>query len=290
MLPAAFRALRPHQWVKNAFVGVPFVFGDRLHSLRDLRSLVLSVCSFCAVASCIYLINDIRDRDADRIHPHKRHRPIASGALSVASAKRLILLLACVGLTLAYFLPKLFVAALACYFILNLAYTLKLKQLAYVDVLCIALGFEIRVLAGAAAAVVMPSLYLLGVTFSLASFLGFGKRYHELSKGVHAPRARSALRTYSISNLVGLLYLSAVVTLALYLLYTLDPETRQHFGTRRLYLTFPFAAYGMYRFVRLATADNIASPTDSMLRDKMFMLNLAAWLLCCGYLLLPAFA
>ncbi len=272
------RTMRPRQWVKNLFVLTPLVFAKELFSpmvaLRALGGFV----TFCLLASAVYFVNDLVDVLADRAHPVKQNRPIASGVLPTGAAKRIAVVLVVVALGGSVTLGWAFAACALTYLALNLAYSLKLKRIAYLDVLCIALGFELRVVSGSYAAQVPPSVYLLVVTFLLASFLGLGKRMHELNQGAGAEKQRAALKAYHPRALSVLLYVTAAATLATYVLYTLDPGTRSMFGTDYLIATAAFSVFGVLRFVQLVGRSVTSeSPTEEMLRDKPFLVNLALW-------------
>lgn len=270
--------MRPHQWVKNLFVLLPVVFAKGLLDLPRLGPSLGAFGAFCLASSAVYVLNDLRDVEADRAHPKKRSRPIASGEVSETSARKLIWVLAASALALASVArPEVSLVVLG-YLLLNVAYTLWLKRIAYVDVLCIAAGFELRVLAGTVAAAVPASHYLLLETFALASFLGFGKRMHELIVSEQAVKQRAALEGYGKRLLTGLLVVNAIVAGVVYVAYTLDPSTRANFGTDHLVYTSVFTLFGITRFVRLVTGRPEAeSPTDEMLRDRWFLANLVAW-------------
>lgn len=262
---------------------------------------VLSVFfGFCFASSTIYLMNDIRDVDEDRQHPIKRRRPIASGALSVRSAKvaagvlvSLIPLCVLVWYLLSAWgqrnagptavgsflvLPLLIVGCMAAYLVLNVAYTFVLKRWPYVDVISIATGFVLRVLGGSFAAWVVPSRYLLVVTFVLATFLGFGKRMHELLQSAGSTHTRSVLGRYNKRVLRDLLIATAVATVGVYASYTLESSTAQRLGTPWMWTTTIFTGYGVFRFLQLVLRqDESDSPTELMLRDKPFLFNLLLW-------------
>src|SRR5688500_9261528 len=173
MLRGLLKTMRPHQWVKNLFVLAPLIFAKELFALPMVLRVAIGFVAFCLLASSVYVINDLADVELDRAHPIKKNRPIASGRVSERAAKVTAFVLVLVALGSAIVLEWQFAAAGVAYLVLNIAYTNALKRVAYVDVLCIALGFELRVLAGAFAAKVPPSVYLLVVTFLLATFLGF---------------------------------------------------------------------------------------------------------------------
>jgi len=281
LLRDLFEALRPGQWTKNAVVAAAFFFalGDHDQTLRIADAAwrtAAAVALFCAISSGIYLFNDIRDRDADRAHPEKRGRPIASGRLPVAAAGILSVALLAAGLCGAARLSAGF-AAIACAYVgLQLLYSLGLKRVAPLDIILIAVGFALRALSGALALPVTVSPWLLLCAFLLALFLALGKRKHELltSNASH----RVALSGYRASHLQVALWILALGTAAAYAGYTLDAETAQRFHTHLLPWTVPFPLLGLWRFSQLLDrVDTAHSPTERMLRDPIFVLNLLAW-------------
>jgi decaprenyl-phosphate phosphoribosyltransferase len=278
VLAGLLRTMRPHQWVKNLFVVAPLVFAKELFDTAMAVRTAWAFLLFCLVSSTVYVLNDLSDVEADRAHPVKRHRPIASGMISTTTARNAALVMALTGVGGALLLGVTFLGAVMVYLLLNLAYSAHLKRVAYLDVLSIAAGFELRVLGGAFAAQVPPSTYLLVVTFLLAAFLGFGKRMHELV-GLGTSRAqRAVLQAYSPSTLTVLLYVTATATVLSYVLYTLDPATRASFGTDFLVVTAPFTLIGVLRFLHLVRhRPDTESPTEEMLRDRAFLINLCLW-------------
>jgi len=276
MVAAILKSARPHQWVKNIFVAAPLVFARRIDDVTALVHTSVAVAGFCLISSSVYLLNDLVDVEKDRAHPLKRLRPIASGALSVRSAKIAALVLAVGGLLVTLSLGVLPAAIAAAYMVQNLAYSFRLKHVPFVDVASIAAGFLLRVLAGAAAIPVEPSIWLLTCTLLLASFLGFGKRTHELrTSGSRGGDQRKVLDRYNPNVLRFLVNFLAILTILAYAGYTQSHHAQTFFGTRRLILTVPFVAFGVYRFTWIThgKADS-ESPTDSMLSDAPFMINL----------------
>ncbi len=279
VLLSLVKTLRPRQWIKNLFVAVPLMFGQRLTDPTSLLVTAGAVALFCLISGCVYILNDLVDLEKDRAHPKKRMRPLASGALGEVAARRFAVTVVPLCLALAYFLQPWYALALGGYFTLNLAYSFRLKQIAYVDVMSIAAGFILRVLAGAFALEVEASPWLLACTGLLAMFLGFGKRAHELAAGEAATRQRSALAGYNLPALRVILYVLAVITLAVYTAYTLSDHVLALFDSNRLVWTVGFGALGIWRFIHLATTRHDAeSPTEEMLRDPLFMINFFAWL------------
>lgn len=270
--------MRPHQWVKNLFVLTPIMFAKELFHVPSVLRAVAGFFAFSFAASAVYLLNDIADLEADRAHPVKRKRPIASGIVPVEVARRAGFVLMAVALGGGFLLDPWFAAITLGYLAQNVVYSKWLKKIPYVDVLSIAVGFELRVLAGAAAARVAASNYLLIVTFLLALFLGLGKRMHELRQGEAAHKQRAVLKGYRKGPVTVMMVFAALATVSTYAVYTLEPSTQQFFGTNRLVWTTPFTLIGVLRFLQLVRGSaNAESPTEEMLRDVPFLANLALW-------------
>jgi decaprenyl-phosphate phosphoribosyltransferase len=294
LLRGLLKTIRPHQWVKNLFVAAPMVFhkdlvstsaqGDPTLNLKVTGQAVLGTVVFCLLAGAVYTINDLLDVEADRIHPVKRDRPIASGAVPESVAKPFAGLLVVLALGLGWWqLGVTFTAVAAVYFAENIAYSFKLKKVAFLDVGLIALGFVLRVVAGGFATRTTVSWYMLACTALLALYLGFGKRRHELSLE-HAGKQRAALEAYSKRSLDVALVVTGLATAATYFAYTLDRDTEAFFQSKNLWLTAPFTVFGIIRFLFLVSGRagrglKAESPTQEMLRDVPFVLNLVLWVI-----------
>ena len=277
-MPPLLEAARPRHWVKNLFVAAPLVFSKHLDDVPQALKSLAAVALFCALSSAIYLWNDVVDIEKDRAHPSKRNRPIASGRLPVRTAQVAATLLGAGGLFIGLVLGLDFALVAAGYLFNNVAYNLKVKRIVYLDVLSIATGFLLRILAGALAIHVWTSPYLIVCTGLLACYLGFGKRAHELAvAGDHAGKQRAVLERYSPRALEVMLLVFGVATLGAYVAYTLSPHTLNFFHTTRMIWTTPFAAFGLWRFGRLVRRPVAESPTDLMLKDTAFVLNLFVW-------------
>lgn len=276
MLVPLVKAARPHQWVKNLFVAAPLVFARLMYDPHAVARTLLAFTCFCLLSSAVYLLNDVVDVEKDRAHPVKRFRPVASGALSITAARLAAGLAAAGSLAVGLWLDPAFAAVGAGYLLLNVAYSFALKRVAFVDVGCIALGFLLRVLGGAFAIPVPPSGWLLVCTVLLAALLGFGKRSHELRvAGERGGVQRDVLEAYPPRVLQALLYVLAVLTTLTYAAYTQSPHALEFFGTRALIVTVPFVAFGIYFFLRITAKQGDAeSPTDAMLKNRFFLLNL----------------
>ncbi len=264
------RALRPQQWVKNVFVFAALVFSRNLTQTElGLRSLA-AFGAFCLVASSIYLINDVADYDRDRVHPKKSLRPIASGAVSRPLAIVMALVLAPLGLALAFHLSVPTGAVIATYAVINLAYSMWLKHFVLLDVFTIALGFLFRVTAGAFAIQVSISFWLLICTFFISLFLAFCKRRHELETlGDDAASHRGNLAHYSLQFIDKMVAALASMTVMSYALYTIDPRTVEKVGTNGLVLTVPLVLFGTFRYLYLVhLRQKGGSPTEVVLTDR----------------------
>ncbi|MCL4839518.1 MAG: decaprenyl-phosphate phosphoribosyltransferase [Thermoanaerobaculia bacterium] len=278
MLLALLQSLRPAQWTKNLFVLAPLLFARRLSDPQAVGAALLAFACFCAAASAVYLFNDLADRERDRSHPLKRHRPVASGRLAPAAATVAALLLATAAAAGAVRLGARFGLLLGAYLTVNVLYTLALKRFVILDVMAIAAGFLLRVLAGAAAIAVAVSHWLLLCTGFLALFLGFSKRRHELLLTADAADGREVLAHYSPAFLDQMINVVTASTVVCYALYAVDAQTVAKFGSERLILTLPMVLFGIFRYLYLAyQVRDQRSPTEAILTDPPFLANLLLW-------------
>jgi 4-hydroxybenzoate polyprenyltransferase len=279
------RLMRPHQWIKNIVVLAGPAFSLHIFEVE----VVVVFAAFCLIASACYTINDLADRTADKSHPTKKDRPIASGAVSPASALVLAVVLACtsVGMSVAY-LPPLVTWLLLSYFFLVLAYSLALKRRPILDVIVIAVGFVLRAVAGAAAVSVPVSPWLIACTFTLCMFLGFGKRRCELATLANKADAgahRSTLLRYTPELLNHLTSVSAGIAIMTFLLYTMDSTpAADHPPFKKEYLlyTLPLVAYALFRYAMLIETGRFTGPTQIVLKDKALLLTGFLWALAAG--------
>ncbi len=269
--------VRPHQWVKNVFVLAPVVFAKEIFYPPLLLRAAAAFFGFCLLAGSVYAMNDITDIASDRQHPVKRFRPIAAGRVPLTWAKSLALGLVILALLGAFALGPKFGLIATGYYGLNLAYSLRLKHVAYVDVGCIAAFFVMRVIGGGFATNIEMSGYLLVCTALLALFLGFGKRRHEIA-AAKSGKQRAVLEAYDRRGLEFSLAVTALATTVSYLAYTLDARTRAFFRTDWLWPSTLFVILGMWRFLYLVRArPKTESPTQEMLRDGPFVFIVLGW-------------
>lgn len=278
---AVLESLRPRQWTKNVLLLAGIVFGRRLFDLHALAEAGLAFVVFCVLSGVVYLLNDVADRDQDRGHPLKMHRPVASGALSVTAAVGIAGVLGVGGLAGAALLGWRFFALSATYVVMFALYSAYLKHFAIVDVLVIALGFVLRAAAGAVAVNVEISHWLLVCTFLLALFMALAKRRHELVLLADvASLHRRSLGEYEPGLLDQMIAITAAAALIAYVLYTTSSETELRFGTQLLGLTIPFPVYGIFRYLYLVhRRDGGGSPIDLLLLDRPLLACVTLWAL-----------
>jgi 4-hydroxybenzoate polyprenyltransferase len=274
-------SMRPGQWVKNLFIFAGLIFSGNLFHPEVLIRVSNGFILFSLVASSIYIFNDIIDLEFDRAHPEKKNRPVAAGLLSVPAAYAGAIVLALAGLIGALTLDRVFFAILLGYLIINFVYTIKVKKMVILDIMCIASGFVLRVFAGTELAEVMPSDWLILCTIMLSLFLGFSKRRHELATtGTDALSHRKVLGEYSLSFLDQMIAVATACTVMSYALYTVSPQTISRFGTRNLVFSIPFVIYGIYRYLYLIHQKNMGgNPTRELVSDIPLLINALLWAL-----------
>ncbi len=279
MVLAVVRSLRPRQWVKNLLVFAGVVFAQKLFTPAVWAALGAFVI-FCGLSGAIYLLNDVADREKDRRHPDKRHRPIASGALPLRVALAVAGVLIVLGLAAAYRLSPSFALAAAGYVALLAAYSAWLKHVVIVDVLVVAIGFVLRAAAGALVVEAQISGWLLICTVLLALFLALGKRRHEvLALEAGGVTHRPILVEYSAPFLDQTIAVVTASTVTAYALYTMSPETVAKFHTALLPLTLPFVLYGVFRYLYLLYHRQLGgNPSELFLGDRALLVNTLAWM------------
>ena len=276
--------IRPQQWIKNGFVLIPMFFGGRLLNADDVIASVVTFFAFSFAASAIYCFNDIVDVDADRRHPVKCHRPIASGAVSVPTAYALMAVLALLSALLLFLLPQRAgetAGIVAFYFLLNMAYCIWLKRHAIIDVCTVAFGFVLRILAGGMACDVAVSNWLVLMTFLLALFLSFAKRRDDVLRmnETGEPPRRNTIR-YNLTFVNQAITITGTVTLVCYIMYTVSPEVVSRFHAPYLYLTSIFVLVGLLRYMQLTVVDEVSGdPTKILLRDRFTQAIVVAWIM-----------
>ncbi len=280
MFTALLKTMRPRQWSKNVFIFAALVFDKQLLIVDSFLRTLGGFALFCLISSAVYIFNDLADVEADRQHPEKKNRPIASGRLSIGAAWTAGILIVLVTLALGYLLSPAFAAVMAVYLVLNLAYSKWLKHIPILDVLIIAAGFVLRVHAGVTLIHVerfSPWLYV--VMTLLALYLGFGKRRAEL--GLLAQQAgshRKVLEGYTIPLLDQYIMIVSGTTIVAYSLYTFSAPNVP--ANHSMMLTIPFVVYAIFRYLYLIEVEHSGgSPEEILLTDRPFQIAMLLWAL-----------
>jgi 4-hydroxybenzoate polyprenyltransferase len=272
-------SLRPSQWTKNLIVFLPLLFGQRLLDPPSIAGSVAAFAIFCALSGVVYLINDVADRDADRLHPVKMHRPIASGAVPVSAALTFAAALGLSAVAAAFWLRPLFGVLAVAYVGLLTLYSGPLKHVVIIDVLTIAIGFVLRAAAGAVAIAVELGPWLYVLTILLSLFLALSKRRHELVLlADQATGHRPILEEYSPYLLDQMISVVTASTLVVYAIATVSPDIIVKYHTKFLGLTLPFPLYGIFRYLYLVhQKEGGGSPSEMLLNDKPLLACVALW-------------
>lgn len=280
-------SLRPAQWTKNLILFAGLIFGEKLLDPSSALAASLAFVVFCALSGVVYLVNDIRDVEADRQHPTKSRRPIAAGELPISTAWTAAAVITAVALATAWWLDGVFFSVALAYLALLTLYSSALKHHAILDVLTIAGGFVLRAVAGVVVIHVAISHWLLVETLLLALFLALSKRRAEMVTLVDGGSGhRRSLADYSPQLLDQLITIVAASTLLAYASYTISPETVARFGTDRLLFTLPFPLYGIFRYLFLIhQREGGANPSETLLQDRPILACVGLWALTVAVLI-----
>lgn len=278
MLKALIKAMRPRQWIKNGFVFFALIFDKQLFILEPFLRTLAGFFLFCLISSAVYLFNDIADVEADRNHPEKKFRPIASGRLPIRAAWAAALLLTVFSIPLGYMLSPAFALILVTYLVINLLYSRWLKHVPIIDVMIISLGFVLRVAAGVTLITVerfSPWLYMITILFSL--YIGLGKRRAEINLLAQGAGAhRRVLNGYTIPLLDQYITIVSGTTIVAYSLYTFfAPNVPENHS---MMLTIPFVVYGIFRYLQLIQIGHAAgAPDEVALKDRPLQITVLLW-------------
>lgn len=280
--------LRPKHWVKNLFILMPFFFGQQLGQLKEPR-IYLIVLSMCLLASAVYIINDANDVEKDRIHPKKQLRPLASGAIKLPWALTLAGLLITGSLSIGFLFDFRIGALLTMYLLMNIAYTLKLKEFAVIDVTIIAIGFIIRIFIGGFAGDITISKWFILMVYLLSLTLALGKRRDDLllqeqnEWGVTS--LRNSLNGYSLEFINFSISMLSIISVVCYIMYTVSPEVAQRLHSELLYLTsFPVIMGFIRYFQKAYVHKDTGSPTKLLLTDKQMQFWVVTWIATYSFL------
>lgn len=287
MMRAFLVSLRPAQWIKNGFVAVAPLFAKRIQEPDVALTTAAAMGLFSLAASGIYLLNDVADRKRDRLHPEKRRRPVAAGDLGVGAAVLGAVILLIGSAAGAFLLAPSFGAIIVGYVLIQIAYSLKLRQVVLVDVFCITSGFVLRVFAGGFVTGVPISSWLVLTTIFVSLFLALCKRRAEIgSLAGEGDDHRATLADYDVEFLDQLISVTTASVVICYSLYTLDARTVTEFGTKNLVFTVPFVIYGIFRYLFLVHCrEGGESPATALFRDASLAVNTLMWLVTTAVIL-----
>lgn len=279
------KLIRPTHWVKNGFIFLPIIFAGEIFSYKYLVQSISGFISMSFVASSVYIINDIIDIKYDRAHPEKCNKPIASGEISITLSAIIAFILLALSFSIIHFLNIPIISLVTFYFILNILYSLKLKDIPIVDVFMIATGFLIRLFVGIFISSLDPSNWMILTFFFLALFLGFGKRRAEVSEyGEKSSMFREVNVKYSLHFLDQVITLLGATVIICYALYTTVGDGAR-FG-RGIIFTSIFVIFGIFHYLRLLSDKHIAkSPTNLLLSDKIMMIDVFLWIISCIFVI-----
>jgi len=287
VLVEIFKSIRPQQWLKNLFIFAPLIFSENIFNRSMFLQTLLAFAVFCLLSGALYILNDLKDLEEDRLHPIKSKRPLAAGELKKRQAIAAFVILSFISLLFASLLNEEFLWVCLVYYFLQIAYSFALKHVVILDVFIVASGFFLRVIAGAVAIQVQISPWLLICTTLLALFLALSKRRHEiLLLDEEAMNHRPILKEYSPYLLDQMISVVTASTVIAYCLYTISGETIEKFGTNKLILTIPFVLYGIFRYLYLIhqKAEG-GTPETLILKDHPLLLDIFLWIVSAAFII-----
>ena len=282
-MKAFLKMIRPHQYIKNMLVFFPLFFAKKITDVTLLQSAAMAFISFCFAASTIYIFNDIRDIEKDKVHPKKKLRPIASGKISIKTAVITDIVFLVIALAFAFFTGLRMGCIIVIYLLINLFYSLGMKNIAILDIFAVSTGFLLRLLSGTeygAVAKVLPSHWIIIMTFLLSLFLAIAKRRDDLVLAESGLDVRKSISGYSLEFINGVMSVMSAVIIVSYLLYTLDPGTMEHYGSKNVYATTFFVLLGLLRYMQITFVEKKSgSPTEIVYKDRFLQITILAWIL-----------
>jgi 4-hydroxybenzoate polyprenyltransferase len=281
------KLMRPRQWVKNCFVFMGLLFASAWHDRGMVKQVLIAAIAFSLVASGVYIVNDLMDRGQDALHPHKKHRPLASRKVTPGTAVSLMIFLWALGLVLGYLVSLMVLLILSAYVLINVGYSLGLKHIVLLDVFLLASGFMLRILAGTTGVGIAPSQWLLLCGLMVALFLGFAKRRAELYASADGSTGdRKVLASYQPVLLDKLIVITATCVILTYSLYTMNEQTIKVHHTASLIYTVPFVMYAIFRYIYSLHNQSMGSdPALEIFRDYHILAAIVGWLLLTVWLI-----
>ena len=286
-ISSVIKLMRPHQYVKNIFIFLPIFFAMRITDVTALTHAFIAFIAFSLVSSSIYVLNDYFDIEADKIHPKKKNRPLASGAISKSEAKKIMLALFSLGILIILSISLKGALILAFYALMNVAYSIKIKHVSIVDMVTIAVGFVLRLFVGSAVTGIVLSKWIVIIVFLLALFLALAKRRDDvlifLKDGT---KARKVIENYNLQFLDTAMSIMASVVIVSYLLYVTSPEVVERLHSDYLYLTAFFVILGVMRYLQIAFVfEDSGAPTKVVLKDNFIKVTIIGWIATFAWIL-----
>ena len=284
---AIINLLRPHHWVKNLFLFAPIFFAGEFFDFSKIVLVFNGFVAFSLVASSIYIINDYKDIEDDRVHPVKCVRPLACGEISKTLGLILFFILVIAGFSISYFLDIKFMFILGLYFIMNIGYSFGLKNISILDVIIVSIGFILRVKAGGTISDIYVTEWLIIMIFLLALFMAFAKRRDDILLKLDSDLdVRKSVKGYNLEFLTTAMTLITAIALVSYLIYTLSPSTQQKFQTHRLYYTFIFVLGGVLRYLQIIYLEkDSGSPVKIFYKDRFVQACVILWILSYAFII-----
>ncbi|MFY7740227.1 MAG: decaprenyl-phosphate phosphoribosyltransferase [Flavobacterium sp.] len=280
------KLIRVEQYIKNTFVFAPLFFDSQFLNLDNLINVILAFLCFCTISSSVYIFNDYFDINEDKNHPQKRYRPLASGSISIQNGLVLMLILMISSLTVSYLISVELFLVIISYLALNFLYSKWLKHFAILDVNIIAVGFILRIVAGSVVSDVVPSIWILLITYLLALFLGISKRRTDVILAENGNDVRKNIEGYNLIFIDVILGILASIIIVSYIFYCISPEVQLHYHSKLLYVSIIFVVNGIFRYLKLVFVDKSTySPTKIVLNDRFIQFTILGWLLLMSYLL-----
>jgi 4-hydroxybenzoate polyprenyltransferase len=280
------KLIRVEQYIKNAFVFAPLFFDSQFLNLDNLINVILAFLCFCTISSSVYIFNDYFDINEDKNHPQKRYRPLASGSISIQNGLVLMLILMISSITVSYLISVELFLVIISYLALNFLYSKWLKHIAILDLNIIAVGFILRIVAGSVVSDVVPSIWILLITYLLALFLGISKRRTDVILAEDGNSVRKNIKGYNLIFIDVILGILASIIIVCYIFYCISPDVQLHYHSKLLYVSIIFVVNGIFRYLKLVFVDQSTySPTKIVLNDRFIQFTILGWLLLMSYLL-----
>ena len=275
------KLIRPTHWIKNLFLLIPVFFAGSIFQIERLEIIVLGIIAFNLIASAVYIINDLKDIEVDRIHPLKKERPLASGAVSRSTATFILVIFLLSGMILSYLLNPIFLVLLGSYLLLNIGYSFGLKNIPIVDLFIVSIGFIIRIHSGGILSGVEVSHWLSIMVLLLSLFLVLAKRRDDLVLQISSHSViRKTSSSYNLEFINACLTIFAAVIVVSYIMYTVSAETIAHFNSSYLFTTTVFVIAGIMRYLQITMVEqNSGSPTNILVKDKFILITILLWII-----------